>query len=80
MRHLIAMKHIYGLKKIDGICDIDQVLCTLRLVPGVVSATLLEGEPRVVIVSEPTVPLEILNHALAEKVPCRLEDSQMQPE
>lgn len=74
------MKHIYGLQKTDSICDIDQVLCVLRLVPGVVSAMLLEGVPRVVIVSDTEVPIEMLNEALAAKVPCRLENGQIQSE
>jgi hypothetical protein len=74
------MKHVYRLQKTDSVCDIDQVLCALREVPGVQSATLLEEAPRVVVVSEPPVPLEQLNDALAKHVPCRLEDGQVQPE
>lgn len=74
------MKRTYALLKTDAICDIDQVLAALRLLPGVSSAMLLEEKSRVVITSEPSVSLEALNVALAEKVPCRLEDEQVQPE
>lgn len=74
------MKQTYALQKTDGICDIDQVLCILRAVSGVSSAVLLEEKSRVVIISEPSVSLDMLNTALAARVPCRLEDEQVQPE
>ncbi len=74
------MKRTYNLQKTDAICDIDQVLCVLRLVPGVASAVLLEEKSRVVIDAEQSISLDMLNAALAEKVPCRLEDEQVQPE
>ena len=74
------MKHIYSLRKTDGICDIDQVLNILRSVPGVQSAALLEGEPRVVIVSDPHAPLDQLNEALSKLVPCKLEEERVQSE
>ncbi len=74
------MKRTYGLQKTDAICDIDQVLAVLRLLPGVSSAVLLEEKSRVVIIAEQSVSLDMLNAALAAKVPCRLEDEQVQSE
>ncbi len=74
------MKRTYALQKTDSICDIDQVLTILRHIPGVRSAVLLEWKARVVIDAEQSVSLDILNAALTEKVPCRLEDEQVEPE
>jgi len=74
------MKRTFGLQKTDGICDIDQVLAALRCVSGVSSAMLLEEKSRVVIISDQSVTIEILNAALAENVSCRLEDEHVQPE
>ncbi len=74
------MKRTYNLQKTDGICDIDQVLATLRQVSGVASAMLLEERSRVVIDADQSVSLEALNAALAEQVLCRLADEQIVPE
>ena len=46
----------------------------------IVSAALLEGEPRVVIVSDPHAPLDQLNEALSKLVPCKLEEERVQSE
>jgi hypothetical protein len=74
-----TMKQTFALLKTDVICDIDQVLAILRSVPGVTSADLLEGKPRVVIISESPISAEVFNTALSA-MSCRLEDQQIQPE
>ena len=71
------MNRTYALEKTDSICDVDMVLSILRSVPGVQSAVLLEGKPRVIIGCSCDVTLEKLNAALAEKVPCRLSDEKV---
>lgn len=69
------MEHIYTLQKTDGMCDIDQVLSLLRVVPGVESVVLLEGTSNVRIITDDSVTLEMLNAALEERIACRLVQS-----